>query len=169
MFLYLYLIMARYDIGSMYSANADMKEIVWKHKFSYPDNHSDPSHDSNIPVYIEDVQNERGLFEFLKNFEEDLIVSEMTTIKRTDEVSSTSDEVKLYFLYNSKNYIVVQGVTYCASFVYEEVAGGPKTILKKPIIVDYENSPEYEWNYHALEDYGGYCFAFFYSDDKEPN
>lgn len=73
--------------------------------------------------------------------------------------------IELYFLYSDKNYIILQGINYCASFRYYDEDGN-KVIYKDPIVNQY-GSASVNWDGHSLEDYGGYCFSIFFEDDED--
>ena len=107
----------------------------------------------------------------MKSFEEDLVIKLPTEIKDADTLAATEKEnLDLSYVYSDKNYIVLQGITYCTSFTYEPNNDGALTIFKEPIVDQSEKgSHTYSWNGHALEDYGGYCFAFFLSDEEKPH
>ena len=64
----------------------------------------------------------------------------------------------------------MQGVDYCASFTYEPNSDGVKETYKLPITNQYSGK-SISWDQHNLEDYGGYCFAYFYEldHDHHPN
>ena len=53
-------------------------------------------------------------------YEQDLIVKKTIELKAEDSLSADPEdsEIDLHFLYSDKNYIVAQGVSYCASFIY---------------------------------------------------
>ena len=72
MFLYLYLIMARYHIPHMYSANDDIEEIIWRHKFKMPEKYSD----GFLEVYIDELYNADAFLHFLEDFETHLVVKQ---------------------------------------------------------------------------------------------
>lgn len=121
MFLYLYLIMARYHIPHMYASNDDIEEIIWRHKFQLPEKYSD----GFIDVYIDELYNADAFLHFLADFEEKLIVSEEATLITGDAATdATGTKIDLYYLQDNKNYIVLQGTTYCASFLYDTFEDG---------------------------------------------
>ena len=117
----------------MYSANKDAEEIIWKHSFGFPDN---KIFDPHILVKIDALKGtELGLFTFLETFERDLIIKKRMKLKSKDNnIRSSSDKVDLYFLYSDKNYIVLQGITYCASFTHEPEDDDKRVIFKKMIL-----------------------------------
>ena len=113
--------MARYHITHMYAANDDIEEIIWRHKFNLPEKYSD----GFLEVYIDELYNSDAFLHFLADFENELIISEKATLvtgEATD--SSGGEEINLYYLQDNKNYIVLQGTTYCASFLYDTFEDG---------------------------------------------
>ena len=121
MFLYLYLIMSRYHIRHMYAANDDIEEIIWRHKFKLPEKYSD----GYIEVYIDELYNADSFMHFLEDFEKELIVAEGATLITGDAATeSLGTTIPLYYLQDNKNYIVLQGMTYCASFLYDTFEDG---------------------------------------------
>lgn len=111
---------------------------------------------------------------FLKSLDDDLVIKVERTIKDEDSLAANSEGQKLdlYFLYSEKNYIALQGITYCASFTHVPTDGDGSREIFKGTIVDQSSELgdfSYKWQSYVLEDYGGYCFAFFYSDDEKPN
>ena len=52
--------------------------------------------------------------------------------------------IDLYFLYSDKNYIVLQGINYCASFRYYD-DDKKKVIYKDPVVNQY-GSASIDWD-----------------------
>ena len=50
-----------------------------------------------------------------------------------DDFDQQSNEIPLYFLWDKKNYIVLQGVTYCASILYDKEGDGNLVKYKEKI------------------------------------
>ena len=131
MFLYLYLFIDRYQIGDMHIQNIDIEEIVWWHKFSLSG-----LQDKNFEVYIKDMSTLKAFFDFLDAYEEDLIEKKTIELKAEDSLSANPEDAKvdLHFLYSDKNYIVAQGVSYCASFIYYPNEGEQFEVYKGSVI-----------------------------------
>ena len=88
---------------------------------------------------------------------------------------SEGSGIDIFYLLDNKNYVVLQGVTYCASFVTEtyepseEYPGKYDPVYKhiETVITYTDLESVYEPN--ALGGVGGHCFPFFMQDNDLPN
>ena len=61
----------------------------------------------------------------MADFEQELIISKEATLITGDAATDASGtKLNLYYLQDDKNYIVLQGTTYCASFLYDTFEDG---------------------------------------------
>ena len=81
------------------------------------------------------------------SFEDELVIKETVKLKDEESISQSEEgiPVDLYFLYSDKNYIVLQGINYCASFRYYPNDDDKKVIYKDPIVNQY-GSASVDWD-----------------------
>ena len=76
--------------------------------------------------------------------------------------------MNLFYLQDYKNYIVLQGTTYCASFLYDTFEDGEINRRQYTTEIDYQKELDsYKFDSKALDGTGGYCFAFFLGEGDE--
>ena len=120
MFLYLYLIIDRYNIGQMYSMNLDLKEIMLNTPFYHG------SEDSSIKIktHILNHPTEDGFFEWVSNIEQEQFISSTVELFDDGEFSKQAFKADVFFIHEKSNYIVFQGVTICAKLYLQSFKDG---------------------------------------------
>ena len=123
--LYTYMLLNRYQINQIHIANDDLREIIWKHPFSnYEAVVAGPLEEK---LFIDDSHSSAALFAWLKSLESS-IYRKIDISLNTDEDNpeAVNEDAPLYFLFDNKNYIISQGVTFCARLVATPVEFNPE-------------------------------------------
>ena len=118
----------------MHAANEDLEEIIWRHKFKLPERYSD----GHLEVYIEELYHQDAFLHFLEDFEKELVLTEQVSLIAEDTTSGGGETtINLHYLQDNKNYIILQGTTYCASFLYDTFEDGEIKRTQYRTEIDY--------------------------------
>lgn len=111
--LYTYMLLSRYQINEIHIANDDLREIIWQHPFSnYEAVVAGPLEEK---LYIDDSHSSAALFAWLKSLEDSIYTKLDISLNVDEDNPEANDEdATLYFIFDNKNYIISQGVTFCA-------------------------------------------------------
>ena len=121
MFFYLELIVRRFPIDNLNSTNEDLKEIFWRHQFSYqPEDIISGEPGIPVNVFIEQVSAEPAFLQYIDSVEKDLIVKGTIELFEDEEFSTEKTTKEIYYLKDWENYVVMQGVLYCSNILSEE-------------------------------------------------
>ena len=68
-------------------------------------------------LFIEQNMSSRALFAWLESLEKEIYKNKTMAIEIENETFTGDRNFSLYFLLDNKNYVVSQGLTYCARFI----------------------------------------------------
>lgn len=99
-----------------------------------------------------------------------MLLEKSTTI--TSEVDVTAAKIaNLFYLMNEKNYIVLQGSTYCINILLHKfVADGMiSEKIQYDVQVPYSKDMKSKFDEEAFDGTGGICFNIFHQDPGFPS
>ena len=161
--LYLYVIFNRNNITAMQQHNSDIDQIVTKSRYM--------DDEGRVIVMDEiDFSSYMKLIDFLKLMDQNLLLEKNTTI--TSEVDVTAAKIaNLYYLMNEKNYIVLQGSTYCINILLHKFDADGKISerIQYDVQVPYSKDLKSKFDEEAFDGTGGICFNIFHQDPGFPS
>ena len=108
MFFYLELIVRRFPVDNLNSTNEDLKEIFWRHQFSYqPEDNISGEPGIPVNVFIEQVNAEPAFLQYIDSVEKELIVKGAIELFEDEEFSTEKTSKEIFYLKDWENYVVM--------------------------------------------------------------
>lgn len=156
--LYLFVIFDRNNIKAMQEHNHYIEQIFRKTRYE--------GDDGNVIMFEEiDFSSFEKVIQFLELMDKNLLKEKKTDI--TNELDTTATRTsELYYFGNEKNYIVLQGSTYCIDMQETSPYFEGKKQVK--FAATYANTLKASFDQSAFHQTGGLCFAIFAQDEGVP-